>query len=68
MENQNQSDYEPKQLQVPLYLHRRLFRYMGALTMQRGEKVTVPVAIEHLLDNAENLGTQPAPSQNQTGA
>ena len=56
MDNE-QSDFEPKQLQVPAYLHRRLFRYIGALTMERSEKVTVPVAIEHLLNIAES----PAP-------
>ena len=48
-------DNEPKQLQVPAYLHKRLFRYMGALTMERGEKVTVPLALEQLLDTAEQL-------------
>jgi hypothetical protein len=52
-------DHEPKQLQVPAYLHRRLFRYMGALTVERGEKVTVPLAIEQLLDTAEQGATRP---------
>lgn len=59
-------DFEPKQLQVPLYLHRRLFRYMGVLTIERGEKVTVPAAIEHLLDNAEAAAARQESRQTQT--
>jgi len=52
-----------KQLSVAGDVHRRLWRYMGLLTMQRSEKVSVSDAIEQLLNTVEateQVNIQPA--------